>query len=43
MFTTLKNAWKIPDLRQKLLYTLLILLVVVIVRVIVKKVKKNRT
>ena len=28
MFTTLKNAWKIPDLRQKLLYTLLILLVV---------------
>ena len=28
MFTTLKNAWKIPDLRQKILYTLLILLIV---------------
>ena len=28
MFTTLKNAWKIPDLRQKILYTLLILFIV---------------
>lgn len=28
MFTTLKNAWKIPELRQKILYTLLILLIV---------------
>ena len=28
MFTTLKNAWQIPELRKKLLYTLLILLIV---------------
>jgi len=28
MFTTLKNAWKIPDLRKKILYTLLILFIV---------------
>ena len=26
MFNTLKNAWKIPDLRKKLLFTLLIML-----------------
>ena len=25
MFTTLRNAWKIPELRKKLLFTLLIL------------------
>ena len=28
MFTTLKNAWKIPDIRKKILYTLLILFIV---------------
>ena len=28
MFETLKNAWKIEDLRKKLIYTMLILLVV---------------
>ena len=28
MFTTLKNAWQIPELRKKILYTLLILLIV---------------
>ena len=28
MFQTLRNAWKIEDLRQKLLYTLLILIIV---------------
>lgn len=27
MFTTLRNAWKIPELRRKLLFTLLILLI----------------
>lgn len=27
MFTTIKNAWKIPDLRKKILYTLLIIIV----------------
>ena len=27
MFTTLRNAWKIPDLRKKLLFTLLILVI----------------
>lgn len=26
MFNTLKNAWRIPDLRKKLLYTLLIII-----------------
>ena len=30
MFQTLRNAWKIEDLRKKMLYTLLILLIVVI-------------
>ena len=25
MFTTLRNAWKIPELRKKLLFTLMIL------------------
>ena len=24
MFSTLKNAWKVPDLKRKLLFTLLI-------------------
>ena len=28
MFETLRNAWKIEDLRKKLIYTMLILLVV---------------
>ena len=27
MFKTIQNAWKIPDLRKKLLYTLLIIVV----------------
>ena len=27
MFKTLRNAWQIPDLRKKLLYTLLIVIV----------------
>ena len=27
MFTTLRNAWKIPELRKKLLFVLLILLI----------------
>ena len=27
MFTTLKNAWKIPDLRKKMLFTLFMLVV----------------
>mgnify|MGYP002965501477 CR=1 FL=1 len=27
MFNTIKNAWKIPDLRKKILYTLLIIIV----------------
>ena len=27
MFTTLRNAWKIPELRKKLLFTLLILVI----------------
>jgi preprotein translocase subunit SecY len=27
MFTTLRNAWKVPDLRKKMLYTLLMLLI----------------
>ena len=27
MFTTLRNAWKIPELRKKLLFTLLVLLI----------------
>ena len=27
MFQTLRNAWKIPDLRKKLLYTLLMLVI----------------
>ncbi len=27
MFTTLRNAWKIPELRKKLLFTLFILLI----------------
>ncbi len=27
MFETLKNAWKLPDLRKRLLYTLMIILV----------------
>ena len=27
MFTTLRNAWKIEDLRKKLLYTLLIIVI----------------
>ena len=27
MFTTLRNAWKIPELRKKMLFTLLILLI----------------
>ena len=27
MFNTIRNAWRIPDLRKKLLYTLLIVIV----------------
>ena len=27
MFTVIRNAWKIPDLRKKLLFTLFILLI----------------
>ena len=27
MFTTLRNAWKIPELRKKMLFTLLVLLI----------------
>ena len=27
MFNTIKNAWRIPDLRKKILYTLLIIIV----------------
>ena len=27
MFSTFKNAWKLPELRKKILYTLLMLLV----------------
>ena len=27
MFETFRNAWKVPDLRKKLLYTLLIVLI----------------
>ena len=27
MFNTIRNAWRIPDLRKKLLYTLLIIIV----------------
>ena len=27
MFETIKNAWKIPDLRKKLLYTLLMIVI----------------
>ena len=27
MFTTLRNAWKIPELRKKILFTLFILLI----------------
>ena len=27
MFNTIRNAWRIPDLRKKLLYTLLIIVV----------------
>ena len=34
MFNTIKNAWKIPDLRKKILYTLLMLLLYRLVGVI---------
>ena len=27
MFTTLRNAWKIPELRKKILFTLFVLLI----------------
>ena len=27
MFNTIKNAWKIPDLRKKILFTLFIIIV----------------
>ena len=27
MFNTIRNAWKIPDLRKKILFTLLIIIV----------------
>ncbi|MDD3705672.1 MAG: preprotein translocase subunit SecY, partial [Clostridiaceae bacterium] len=27
MFNTLRNAWKIPDLRQKMLFTLAMLII----------------
>ena len=27
MFETIKNAWKIPDLRKKLIYTLVMLII----------------
>src|SRR5690554_7034858 len=28
MFSTLKNAWKIPDIRKRIIFTLLMLLVI---------------
>ena len=31
MFTTLRNAWKIPELRKKLFFVLLILLILLYV------------
>ena len=34
MWETLRNAWKVPDLRKKLLYTLLMLLIFRLVGVI---------
>ena len=27
MFTTLRNAWKIPELRKKILFTLFVLMI----------------